>query len=140
MQLPALAISPKPFDITRDITWSPGFSITNDLTNNSPISPTQVRVLPGGGLDTLSSTFDQRATAMNFDTPVRFGGWDFRNSFAYSDQKREGSLTAIPIKIPDPSTPDPTDSLTVAQTFAGTSPLVSTGRRGSTCLRFRASA
>jgi len=119
MQLPALAISPKPIDITRDITWSPGFSITNDLTNNSPIFPTQVRVLPGGGKDTLSSTFDQRATAVNFDTPVRFGGWDFRNSFAYSDQKRNGSLTAIPIKIPDPSTPDPTDSIVVAQTFAG---------------------
>jgi hypothetical protein len=117
MQLPALAISPKPFDITRDITWSPGFSITNDLTNNSP-NP-QVRALPGGGVDTLNSTFDQRATAINIDTPVRFGGWDFRNSFAYSDQKRNGSLTAIPIKIPDPSTPDPTDSLTVAQTFAG---------------------
>ncbi|HSE44798.1 MAG TPA: putative LPS assembly protein LptD, partial [Gemmatimonadales bacterium] len=117
MQLPALAISPKPIDITRDITWSPGFSITNDLTNNSP-NP-QVRVLPGGGQDTLNSTFDQRTTAMNFDTPVRFGGWDFRNSFAYNDQKREGSLTPIPIKIPDPSTPDPTDSIIVAQTFAG---------------------
>ncbi|HTG83452.1 MAG TPA: putative LPS assembly protein LptD, partial [Gemmatimonadales bacterium] len=117
MQLPALAISPKPIDIARDITWSPGFSITNDLTNNSP-NP-QVRALPGGGVDTLNSTFDQRATAMNLDTPVRFGDWDFRNSFAYSDQKREGSLTAVPIKIPDPSTPDPTDSITVAQTFAG---------------------
>ena len=119
MQLPALAISPKPIDITRDITWSPGFSITNDLTNNSPIIPTQVRVLPGGGVDTLSSTFDQRATAINFDTPVRFGGWDFRNSLAYTDQKRQGSITGLPIKIPDPSTPDPTDSIVVARTFAG---------------------
>jgi hypothetical protein len=119
MQLPALAISPKPIDIARDITWSPGFSITNDFTNNSPIVPPLVRVLPGGGLDTLNSTFDQRATAVNFDTPIRFGGWDFRNSLAYNDQKREGSLTSIPVKIPDPSTPNPTDSIVVAQTFAG---------------------
>ncbi len=56
---------------------------------------------------------------MNFDTPVRFGGWDLRNSFAYNDQKREGTMTALPVKIPDPSTPDPTDSIVVARIFTG---------------------
>jgi Tat protein translocase TatC len=119
MQLPAFAITPKPIDITRDITWSPSYSLTNDLTNNSPISPSPVRIQPGGVIDTLSQTFDQRATAMSLDTPVRFWGFDWRNSFSYSDQQKNGRTTAAQIKVPNPATPDPTDSIVVAQAFTG---------------------
>ena len=119
MTLPALSISPKPIDLARNVTWSPGLSITNDLIQNSPITPPPVQVLPGGIIDTLNQTFDQRSSAVNFDTPLRFGGFDFRNSFAYFDQQRNGTIAIAQVKIPDPTTPDPTDSIVVAQTRGG---------------------
>lgn len=118
MQLPALAISPKPIDLGRDITWSPAFSVTNDLTSNSPIGPV-IQALPGGGFDTLNLTFDSRATAASFDTPFRIGGFDWRNSFTLNDQQRNGRDIPAAVKIPDPSTLDPTDSIVVARVYNG---------------------
>jgi Tat protein translocase TatC len=118
-QFPSLAISPKPIDLARDITWSPGFSLTNSLQSNTPINPGIIRVLPGGILDTASATTDQRNTAVNFDTPVRFGGFTWRNSFTYGDRKTTGRTVVTQQKVPDPSTPDPTDSITVSEVSAG---------------------
>jgi len=119
MELPTLAITPKPIDLADNVTWSPGLSIRNSLENNFPVRPLPVTVLPGGGLDTLARTRDTRTTVVNFDTPLRVGGFNLRNSFAYQDRKVSGPTVVAAQKIPDPSTPDPTDSITVNQATIG---------------------
>jgi Tat protein translocase TatC len=120
MQLPSLSISPKPIDIGRDVTWSPGLSFTTTFENNFPVTPVPVLIQPGGILDTLGGTRDRRTTAANFDTPIRFGGFNWRNSFSYNDRQDDGrTVIGGTIKVPDPSTPDPTDSITVGQVTVG---------------------
>jgi Tat protein translocase TatC len=119
MQLPSLSVSPKPFDIGRVVTWSPGLSVTNTFETNFPLNT--VAILPGGVLDTLGSTRDTRTTVVGFETPLRVGGWNWRNSFGYSDTKTDGRtvIAGGSVKVPDPSTPDPTDSITVLQVATG---------------------
>ncbi|HXW96714.1 MAG TPA: putative LPS assembly protein LptD [Gemmatimonadales bacterium] len=121
MQLPSLAISPKPLDITKDITWSPGFTFTNSYQNNFPVTPVPVAILPGGVLDSIPSTSDTRTTSIGFTTPIRFGGFNWQNSFTYNDTKTDGrtEVAGGAIKVPDPTTPDPTDSITVGQVTIG---------------------
>ncbi len=118
-QFPSLAISPKPLDLAHNVTWSPGFSLTNNLENNFPASPAVVRVDSLNGLDTLKSLTDRRTTTLNFDTPIRFGGFTWRNSFNLNDRQTEGRQVIGQNRIPDPSTPDPTDSITVSQVTVG---------------------
>jgi hypothetical protein len=43
MELPSLAISPKPLDIGRHLTWSPGLTMRNSL-GRFPLSPTPLKV------------------------------------------------------------------------------------------------
>jgi hypothetical protein len=114
-----LSITPKPLDLASNVTWSPGFSMTNNLENNFPSSPLVVRVDSVGGLDTLAALTDRRTTTINFDTPIRFGGFTWRNSFNLNDRQVTGRQAISQNRIPDPSTPDPTDSITVSQVSVG---------------------
>ena len=115
MQLPSLSVSPKPIDIARDVTWSPGLSVTNNYENHFPISPSPVLVLPNGTIDSLSTTRSSRTTTVGFQTPIRFGGFNWSNTVNYNDRKDEGPQVIGGIRVPDPTTPDPTDSITVSQ-------------------------
>jgi Tat protein translocase TatC len=121
MQLPSLSVSPKPIEIARNVTWSPGLSVTNSFETNFPLSPNPVAILPDATLDTLGGTRDTRTTAVSFDTPIRFGGFNWRNSFGYNDTETKGRslVGGGGIKVPDPTTPDPTDSITVSQVTIG---------------------
>ena len=115
-QFPSLSISPKPLDLATNVTWSPGFSMTNSFETNFPAPIARVQ---GGVLDTLAATVDRRNTTINFDTPLRFGGFTWRNSFNLNDRKTDGRQLITQNRIPDPSTPDPTDSITVSQATVG---------------------
>jgi Tat protein translocase TatC len=119
MQLPSLAISPKPLDLGPNVTWSPNLTATNSYDNNFPVSPAVVRVSPGGAVDTLGATRDTRTTTVNFDTPLRVGGFTWRNSFGFNDRQVDGRTVVTTLKVPDPTTPDPTDSITVSQVAVG---------------------
>jgi len=118
-QFPSLAVTPKPIDLASNVTWSPGLSMTNTFETNFPTTPPVVRAGAGGILDTLAATTDRRNTVVNFDTPLRFGGFTWRNSFNYNDRKVDGRQIIGVARIPDPSTPDPTDSITVSQATVG---------------------
>jgi Tat protein translocase TatC len=120
MQLPSLSVSPKPIDIAKDVTWSPGLSVNNTFETNFPVTPLPVVVLPGGVLDTAASTRDSRTTTVGFETPLRFGGFNWRNSFAYNDRQTNGrTIVGGTVRVPDPTTADPTDSITVSQVTVG---------------------
>ena len=87
--LPALTISPVPIGLGSDITWSPGLSITNNTSSKTPL-PDLIQVLPGGALDTIAQTGSNRVTALSFDTPIRFGGFNWQNSIQASDERNTG--------------------------------------------------
>jgi len=115
--LPALTLSPSPIAIGSSITWSPGLSLTNNTTSKTAL-PDLIQVLPGGVIDTFSQTGSSRVTALNFDTPIRFGSFNWQNSIAVQDQTTTARQTQS-FKVDNPATPDPTDSITVATTFPG---------------------
>jgi LptD protein len=115
--LPALTISPASLDLGSNITWSPGLSLTNNTSNRTPLNPLVV-VLPGGVLDTIPQTGDNRTTAFNLDTPFRIGGFNWQNAVRVTDERTTGRETET-ARVDDPSTPDPTDSVTVSRTFFG---------------------
>ncbi len=116
-QLPSLTISPKPLDIGRSVTWSPGLSLTNDLASGV-VLPKLYFTRPDGTLDSLAQSGGSRVSALNFDTPLRFGSFNWRNSLRVVDTDSTGRRT-LTFREPDLSTPDPSDSVTVTRTVAG---------------------
>ncbi len=114
---PAVTLSPTSIAIGSDITWSPGLSFTNNTTSKTPL-PALTRILPGGVVDTVSRTADTRVTAFNFDTPIRFGSFNWANSVQVTDQMGTAP-DSVGIRIPNTSTPDPSDSLLVSQIANG---------------------
>ena len=116
-QLPSLTISPKPLDFGRNVTWSPGMSLTNDLAKGT--STTKFFFTrPDGQLDSIAPSTSTRVTALNFDTPLRLGSFNWRNSLRVIDNDSTGRRTAT-FREPDLSTPDPNDSITVTRTVGG---------------------
>jgi hypothetical protein len=115
--LPALTISPASIDLGSNITWSPGLSLTNNTSSKTPL-PSLVQVLPGGLVDTIVQTGSNRVTAFNFDTPLRFGAFNWQNAFRINDERNTGR-DSVQFRVDDPSTPDPTDSLLVTRVFNG---------------------
>ena len=113
--LPAVTLSPVPIALGADITWSPGLSFTNNTTSNVD---SLLVVLPIGGLDTIAQSGNSRTTALSFQTPVRFGSFNWSNSVQVTDVNTTGR-DSVRFRVDDPSTPDPTDSLLVTRTFPG---------------------
>jgi sec-independent protein translocase protein TatC len=115
--LPALTLSPVPIALGSDITWSPGLSFTNNTTSSTRLDRLLV-VLPVGGLDTIAQSGSSRTTALSFQTPVRFGSFNWANSIQVTDATTSGR-DSVRFRVDDPSTPDPTDSILVSRTFPG---------------------
>jgi hypothetical protein len=116
--LPAVTLSPVPIALGSDITWSPGLSFTNNTTSRTRLDSLLV-VLPGGLLDTIGQSGSSRTTALSFQTPVRIGSFNWSNSVQATDATTT-ARDSVGFRIDDPSTPDPTDSITVFRTFPGT--------------------
>jgi sec-independent protein translocase protein TatC len=114
---PAVTLSPVPIAVGSDITWSPGLSFTNNTTSKEPLS-SLIRILPGGVVDTISRTADTRVTAFSFDTPVRFGSFNWANSVQVTDQMGTAP-DSTGARVPNLTTPDPNDSLLVSQIANG---------------------
>ncbi|MFL5401644.1 MAG: twin-arginine translocase subunit TatC [Gemmatimonadales bacterium] len=115
--LPALTISPASVDLGSNITWSPGLSLTNNTSTKTPLAPL-VQALPGGLIDTIAQTGSNRVTAFNFDTPFRFGAFNWQNAVQVTDSRTTGR-DSVQFRVDDPNTPDPNDSLLVTRVFGG---------------------
>jgi Tat protein translocase TatC len=115
--LPAVTLSPVPIAVGSDITWSPGLSFTNNTTSKEPLS-SLIRILPGGVVDTISRTADTRVTAFSFDTPVRFGSFNWANSVQVTDQSGTAP-DSTGARVPNLATLDPNDSVLVSQIANG---------------------
>ncbi|HEX2219469.1 MAG TPA: twin-arginine translocase subunit TatC, partial [Gemmatimonadales bacterium] len=115
--LPALTVSPAPLALGSDITWSPGLSFTNNTTSD-PDRDSLFQILPGGAIDTIPFDASTRATALNFDTPIRFGSFNWQNSVQATDQTSTGRET-LTFRIDDPASDDPADSIEVRRSYPG---------------------
>src|SRR5215217_5274322 len=115
--LPAVTISPASIAIGSHITWSPGLSFTNNTDSKTPLD-SLLTVLPGNILDTVAQVGGRRTTSLDFQTPVRIGNFNWQNSFQAVDQRSTGRDSVV-LRIDDPTTPDPTDSVTVTRIFNG---------------------
>jgi len=118
-QLPALTVSPKPIDFgNRHFTWSPAFSLTNNLSNGVPLGSPLLVTDSIGRVDTVKLKADARVTQINFDSPVRIGAFTWRNAFRMADMDSTGRATST-VKIADTTTADPTDSIYLTQVLPG---------------------
>jgi hypothetical protein len=63
-------------------------------------------------------TGSSRNTALDFQTPVRFGAFNWQNSLQVTDE-RITQRDSVEFRVDDPTTPDPTDSLLVSRIFQG---------------------
>jgi len=113
--LPAVTVSPAPLALASDITWSPGLSFTNNTTSD-PERDSVFQVLPGGGLDTIAVDAGTRVTALNFDTPVRVGSFNWQNSIQVTDETTDARDSVV-VRVDDPSTGNPADSINVTRYF-----------------------
>jgi Tat protein translocase TatC len=115
--LPAVTVSPASINLGSNITWSPGLSLTNNTSSKTPLPPL-VQLLPGGLADTIVQTGSNRVTAFNFDTPLRFGAFNWQNAIRVNDERTTGR-DSVQFRVDDPSTPDPNDSVLVTRYFNG---------------------
>ncbi|HKV75901.1 MAG TPA: twin-arginine translocase subunit TatC [Gemmatimonadales bacterium] len=103
MTLPSLNVTPKPIDLSRNVTWSPGVSITNTLNNglSQPIT--------SFGADTVltdSTKYNSRNTSVQIATPFRFGGFTWSNSVSVVDQTTGQLTQSNGLPVVDPVTGD----------------------------------
>jgi hypothetical protein len=110
-----VTLSPVPIALGSDINWSPGLTFTNNTTKN-PLADTVLRALPGGAFDTVAIDATTRLTALNLDTPLRIGGFNWQNSVQINDSRSQGT-SADSFLVDDQSTVFPTDSVLVRRTF-----------------------
>lgn len=117
MTLPSLTLTPSPIAIGRHITWSPTFRAVNDIGFKTPLG--RQPVVTNGVIDTVLATGSSRASTINIETPLTIAGFTWTNRLSYADR----SVTARTVtsrREPDHSTPDPTDSVSVATVRDGT--------------------
>ena len=111
---PNVSLTPSPVNITPSITWSPGFSYTNQQTFHQLQAPVLV---PGdsGFPDTLTLFSDNRVTTLSLQTPLRVGPWNWTNSFTANDQTNNARQEYI---IPDSTVPGGRRRLLYYRTFS----------------------
>ena len=115
--LPSLDVSPRPIGLGSKSTWSPTFAFNNDQAINQPRGVLRF-VTPGGGIDSVRLTTDSRTTVARLTTPFRFGAFNWQNTVRYTDATVSGRDSLF-IVVPDTSTANPSDSVTVVRYFAG---------------------
>jgi hypothetical protein len=87
LTLPVVAFTPNPIAISRDVTWSPSFNLTNALLTHGQSTNVKANTLfPGVPGDSSVRFTDSRQTSLAVNTPLRVGRWNWNNSLTISDQ------------------------------------------------------
>jgi Tat protein translocase TatC len=113
LNAPALTLSPKSVDLGRNVTWSPGLSVTNASNYKTPLG---ALLVPNntGGTDSLSLTGKTRATTVNLTTPLRLWSFNWQNTLVLVDSDSAGRYSST-FRAPNTETPEPDDSVTVTR-------------------------
>jgi Tat protein translocase TatC len=86
---PSISLTPSSVNITPWMTWSPGFSFTNDQQFHVS-SGTLLVAGDSLRLDTLHLFNDTRNTRMSISTPLRIGRWNWGNDISVTDVRVHG--------------------------------------------------
>lgn len=113
---PEIRLTPSAINIGSLITWSPGFSFSNNQTFHTVGGTLLIPSLPGDSVavDTMNLFVDDRTTNISIQTPLRIGRWSWGNSFTINDvvsNRRQEFL------IPDSTVPGGVRRALYAQTF-----------------------
>lgn len=111
--LPRLSITPAPIDLASWVTWSPSFSFANTQTFHN-VGTALIVARPGGGVDTVGTTFDNRATTIDIGTPLRLGRWNWSNAFSIADNRTSQPLQFV---VPDSANPSVLRTVVYARSF-----------------------
>jgi len=86
---PTISLTPSAVNITPWMTWSPGFTFSNDQQFHVASG---TLLVPGDSLapDTLALFNDNRHTTMSLSTPLRVGRWNWGNSISVTDVRVHG--------------------------------------------------
>ena len=112
---PRLTITPKPINLGGSMTWSPTFDLNNSTTRRDGLVTLST---PAGLTDSLTFRATSRNTTIDIKTPLRIGTFDWRNTVNIVDRENRGPRT-LTLKVPDLSTPEPNDSITVQRVTTG---------------------
>src|SRR6267378_3368734 len=110
--IPTVSLAPSPINLSPSITWSPGFSFTNQQTFHQIQAPV---LLPGGVLDTVFA--DNRVSTLGLQTPLRIGPWNWSNTLDVTDNI---SNARQEFDIPDSTVPGGRRRVLFDQTFSTT--------------------
>ncbi|MEO5800734.1 MAG: twin-arginine translocase subunit TatC [Gemmatimonadales bacterium] len=110
MTLPSLNITPRPFEFGQHVSWSPNLSLSNDLEQKTPFAD----FLAGNGrIDSVAGLGHKRTTNITLGTPIRIGTFNWSNTLTASDFQASQRRT-VTQRLPDLSTADPLDSISVS--------------------------
>ncbi len=115
--LPSLAVSPKPLDLGRNITWSPALSVQNALEGNT-VQPSLLVARPDGLVDTIPQLGSSRNTSIALQTPLRIGGFNWANAITVVDRTAT-QRQALTFAQPSGTGAAGTDSVTISRFFPG---------------------
>jgi Tat protein translocase TatC len=89
---PSISLTPAAVNIASWLTWSPGFTFSNDQQFHQASGTLLVPSAPGDTtpVDTLHLFNDSRRTAMTIGTPLRLGRWNWVNNLSITDARIHG--------------------------------------------------
>ena len=119
MTLPTVALTPKPLDFGNTVTWSPSLNFNNRYTFKQPLASLLVPGTGIGVIDTLAQTGSSRNSNLSVQSPLRIGSFNFPLSFDFTDSRTTGRGSTT-LRIPDPNSTNPADSITVTRFGGGT--------------------
>lgn len=106
LSLPTFTLTPRPVNIGRSFTWTPGLSVSNSQVSHRAAG--LIDLPPVNGVPDTDSLFvDTRTTTARIQTPLRIGSWNWTNSFVITDSWSNGRST---LRLPNPA--DPADTIT----------------------------
>ncbi|HEU4642877.1 MAG TPA: putative LPS assembly protein LptD [Gemmatimonadaceae bacterium] len=85
---PNFTVTTKPVNVTSWMVWSPSLSVTNSQIFHRDAPPIPFLYTPsttGRGFDSTRVDANERTTGVSFQTPIRFGGFTWNNSFNLND-------------------------------------------------------
>jgi len=114
MTLPTVALTPKPLDFGRNVTWSPSLNFNNRYTFKAPLPALLVPGGSFGAVDSISQKASTRNSTLSVQTPIRIGSFSLPLSLEVVDADSTGRFFSS-FRVPDPHSIDPTDSIMVSQ-------------------------
>lgn len=113
---PILNITPKPLDLSRSITWTPSLQ----FSRTRAAGPDNTIALFGApnAVESLTVRPTSKVTTSKLVTDFRLGGFLLPLSIDLLDRESQAATTET-VRIPDLTTPDPLDSVTVRRVSTG---------------------